>query len=141
MIRDIEKSDLANIAKMHEENFIDHWSFDMLSESFSQKTFVGGVEILENEIACTVMFSRIFDEAELLSIVTKKDFRQKGLAENLLNTYIGKLAESEVKKIFLEVRESNLSAINLYSKLGFNKFYERKKYYGEETAIIMVKEL
>ena len=87
------------------------------------------------------MFSSVLGEAELLSVVTERSFRRKGLGELLLKRYFDKLKADGEKTIFLEVRESNKAAISLYDKLGFVKISKRKKYYGEETAVIMRKEL
>lgn len=162
-IRDIEASDIENIAAMHKENFSDCWTVDMIKGSFYSDGFYGGLIetydnreqktgtcIVENapqsedntkKIACTVMFSSVLGEAELLSVVTERSFRRKGLGELLLKRYFDKLKADGEKTIFLEVRESNKAAISLYDKLGFVKISERKKYYGEETAVIMRKEL
>jgi ribosomal-protein-alanine N-acetyltransferase len=43
-------------------------------------------------------------------------------------------------KIILEVRQSNDTAKNLYTKLGFNKISKRKNYYKKEDADIYLKE-
>ena len=49
--------------------------------------------------------------------------------------------EKELKTLFLEVRESNYPAINLYEKSGFKEVSRRKNYYKDgETAIVMKKE-
>ena len=47
--------------------------------------------------------------------------------------------ESGAECIFLEVRESNVPAISLYKKLGFEELGIRKKFYEHpiEDAIIM----
>jgi ribosomal-protein-alanine N-acetyltransferase len=46
----------------------------------------------------------------------------------------------EYKKAFLEVRESNKNAINLYLAFGFEPIYRRKGYYTNgEDALVMVK--
>lgn len=162
-IRDIEASDIENIAAMHKENFIDCWTADMIKGSFYSDGFYGGLieataimeqkdgtcsaeiapktENTANKIVCTVMFSSVLGEAELLSVVTEKSSRRKGLGEILLKRYFSKLKSNGEKTIFLEVRESNKAAISLYDKLGFVKISERKKYYSEETAVIMRKEL
>ena len=42
------------------------------------------------------------------------------------------------EKIYLEVRESNRTAIRLYEKFGFKKLAERKNYYGHENGFIYV---
>ena len=46
-----------------------------------------------------------------------------------------------VNKIFLEVREKNAPAISLYIKNGFVKISERKNYYGDENAVVYIKEI
>ena len=47
--------------------------------------------------------------------------------------------QENAKCIFLEVRESNVPAISLYKKLGFEELGIRKKFYEHpvEDAIIM----
>jgi ribosomal protein S18 acetylase RimI-like enzyme len=42
-------------------------------------------------------------------------------------------------KIFLEVSEENIGAINLYNKLGFKVISERKGYYNGIDAYVMEK--
>ncbi|EEH64700.1 putative ribosomal-protein-alanine acetyltransferase [Gleimia coleocanis DSM 15436] len=48
-----------------------------------------------------------------------------------------------VERVILEVRESNLAAINLYSSLGFETEGHIKKYYRHpvEDALVMIMEL
>ena len=47
----------------------------------------------------------------------------------------------DLEYILLEVNEKNDSAINLYKKIGFYLINIRKKYYGNEDALIMRKEV
>jgi len=80
------------------------------------------------------------DECELLSIAVEPAERGKGLAKTLMEYCCNELAKLGVHKFFLEVRESNIAAISLYKKLGYKKISERKKYYANgEAAIIMQK--
>ena len=58
-----------------------------------------------------------------------------------MQTIMDECENLELKKLFLEVRESNEVAINLYIKFGFKKISKRTKYYDDgETAVIMLKE-
>jgi ribosomal protein S18 acetylase RimI-like enzyme len=52
--------------------------------------------------------------------------RKKGIGEKLLITTLDHAKEMGIKRIDLEVRADNESAINLYKKIGF-KEYARKK--------------
>jgi len=77
-------------------------------------------------------------ECELLSIAVKAALRGKGYAKVLMEHSQKELAKQGVKKFFLEVRESNATAISLYEKLGYKKIAERKKYYSDgENAVVM----
>ncbi|HAH02948.1 MAG TPA: ribosomal-protein-alanine N-acetyltransferase, partial [Vibrio sp.] len=49
--------------------------------------------------------------------------------------------QADAESAWLEVRESNVNAFNLYEKAGFNEVDRRRNYYptkqGNEDAIIM----
>ena len=51
------------------------------------------------------------------------------------------VAVDDLESVFLEVRESNVPARNLYHSYGFSEIGERKNYYRDpiENAIIMFK--
>jgi len=77
-------------------------------------------------------------ECELLSIAVEAAERGKGLAKMLMEYCCDELAKQGIENFFLEVRESNIAAISLYKKMGFEKIAERKKYYANgEAAVIM----
>ena len=52
-----------------------------------------------------------------------------------------KAKEYNSKSIFLEVRENNKIAQQLYQKNGYLVINQRKNYYGEENGLMMRKEL
>lgn len=84
----------------------------------------------------------LVDHADITAIATNKEYQKKGIATLLLNNIFKKCQELHMDKIFLEVRTSNIPAINLYTKLGFKKISTRKNYYESiEDADIYVKDL
>ncbi|MCQ2748898.1 MAG: ribosomal protein S18-alanine N-acetyltransferase [Clostridia bacterium] len=97
----------------------------------------------EGVITSYVALQIILDEATIMSIATKDEFRKKGFAQKLLDETFERLNEKEIKKIFLEVRSENKSAIALYEKNNFKQMSVRHNYYKEplDDAIIMVKDL
>jgi len=73
-------------------------------------------------------------------------YRRNGIGKKLLNTAEEDMYSRFIKKIRLEVSVGNLSAINLYEKLGFKKIAILKDYYNYEQyktydAFRMIKEL
>lgn len=75
-----------------------------------------------------------FEIMDLVNIIVKRDYQNKGIGTELLQYVID---NEEYNKIMLEVRESNSRAIHVYEKLGFKEIYRRKNYYQTEDAIIM----
>ncbi|MBJ7537989.1 GNAT family N-acetyltransferase [Marinomonas transparens] len=84
--------------------------------------------------------SVLFDQSELELIVVAQKMRRQGLAKKLMVTWLHAVAEQGVCEYLLEVRESNLGAINLYQSLGFELVGHRKNYYqtegGHEAACL-----
>ena len=74
-------------------------------------------------------------EYELLNLAVAPEFRRRGIARELIRT----LAKSSVRTIFLEVRQSNSAARELYKSMGFREIGMRDQYYDcpLEAAIVM----
>ena len=74
-------------------------------------------------------------EWEVLNIAVERSARQKGVARILMETVLA----GRRGTWFLEVRESNEAAINLYKTLGFLAVGRREIYYHNplEAAIVM----
>jgi len=73
------------------------------------------------------------DEAEILNIAIRKDFRRQGAASALLVAALDKFQRSDVVSVFLELRASNLAANALYERHGFVSAGSRKAYYRDPT--------
>lgn len=88
--------------------------------------------LIENKVCGYLIILDSIDVYEILAIATIKKYRNKGIAQELLD-------KIKTKDIFLEVRESNQTAINFYKKNNFKEISIRKNYYSEptENAIIM----
>ena len=85
-----------------------------------------------------IIWQKVGNECELLSLAVKAKSRGKGYAKQLMEFSHKELNRLGVDKFFLEVKESNKAAISLYEKLGYEKISERKRYYyGEEAALVM----
>jgi ribosomal-protein-alanine acetyltransferase len=76
------------------------------------------------------------DEKEILNIAVEPNLRGAGMGRILMDTVF---AELRGINWFLEVRESNATAINLYKTLGFLTAGRRENYYHDppEAAIVM----
>ena len=88
--------------------------------------------LIENKVCGYLIILDSIDVYEILAIAAVEEYRNKGIAQELLD-------KIKTKDIFLEVRESNQTAINFYKKNRFKEISIRKNYYSEptENAVIM----
>jgi ribosomal-protein-alanine N-acetyltransferase len=94
------------------------------------------VAMFEGRIAGFVVSRQVGDrEREILNVAVHPDFRRLGIASELLQTEI----RGHAGVHFLEVRESNAAARQLYARLGFQVVGARPQYYENpiETGIVM----
>ena len=114
------------------------WKYETFLSSFE----VGHKGLIckhNSEIIGFIIFSPINPEAHILSISVIKKIQSKGVGSLLLRSMLDQCKAMNYKKIFLEVRTSNLQAINFYQKFGFIKDAIRDNYYTDnsEDALLM----
>ena len=141
MIKAVYKQDV-NLLLDKGLSFGDEWTKEMFLTSFDTGRFFVFGYFLQDQLVGYVSYSLALDSADVEDVVVKQSFRRQGIGEKLLDFAIKEISQKSVEKIFLEVREGNEKAINLYSKKGFKQISVRKKYYKDgENAIIMAREL
>lgn len=95
----------------------------------------------DNEIIAILCYSILYERAELDYILVLKEYRNQGIALQLMNQMEQELKVNGVVNITLEVEQQNISALTLYEKLGYKKVAERKGYYQGKDGFLMLKEL
>ena len=117
------------------------WSINSLRDDLENpdaKYFV----LTEGEEVLAYLGTRtILDEIHIMNIAVKPCHRGKGYSKILMNELDKFAHEGNYYASFLEVREGNEKARNLYTKCGFETSGVRKDYYEKpkENAILMVK--
>lgn len=78
-------------------------------------------------------------EIEIYNLAVKEPFRRNRVGEKLLFECLERGRERKVKECWLEVRKSNIAAIEFYRRAGFSVIYKRKDFYREpcEDALVM----
>lgn len=135
--------DLISIKDILTTEFDDFWNYEILkSELESNNSYFFVAKNISGEIVGFAGIKIILDEADIMNIVVKKDFRNNGIGSLLLDYLISYSKSINLKTITLEVNEINIPAIKLYEKFDFEKLGIRKKYYnGKNDAIIMSKKI
>lgn len=83
----------------------------------------------------------IVDEAHVMTIAVRPAHRREGHARTLIRAALGLAAEKGAFFVHLEVRPSNAPARALYGSLGFVETGRRKRYYGDEDALLLTLDL
>ncbi len=138
-IREATENDIDGIFNIENESFTVPWSREMIEETFENSyTKVFAAEDGE-ELVGYASVGLMVPDAELLSIAVKTDRRRQGIGEMLFDSILAFLDKQDVSDLFLEVRESNEAAIELYLKKGFEEIGRRKAYYQKpvEDAVLM----
>lgn len=81
----------------------------------------------------------VMEEGELANLAVAPSARRKGLGRALLDAMLGDARQRGVAHVYLEVRESNAAARQLYATRDFEEVGRRKRYYRspEEDALIL----
>jgi ribosomal-protein-alanine N-acetyltransferase len=110
------------------------------SRNYIVKSSIDGVG---EQVAAYAFFRLVADEIHLLKIAVTPAWRRKGIATHLLQHCFAISAVQGANSVHLEVRSSNLPAIELYLKLGFEVIGKRHRYYADtkEDALLMMKTL
>ena len=123
------KRDYKALIQIEKSIFKDFISINML-ESFEKHKSHVIWKIEEKKIIGFVYFFYVKDEIEIVKIGIIKSHQRKSYGSILIN----EIKKLKIKKIFLEVSEQNINAINFYFKNGFKKIGVRKGYYASNNS-------
>ena len=134
---------VAEMAELEQVCFSMPWSYIMLRDELLNDFAVYYVAEIEGKVAGYAGIHMIFDDGHITNVAVHPDFRRNGIASALIDKLTRVADRSGVRKITLEVRESNEAAISLYTGKGFKPTAIRKNYYNlpNENAILMTRKL
>lgn len=134
---------IRNVAEIERRCFSSEpWSERSL-ELLLGDSAVGFVTVCDGVAVAYVGMMTVLDEGQITNVATLPEYRKRGFASAVLDALIDYAKKNGVSEIFLEVRESNCSAVRLYEKKGFEAVGLRKNFYRAPTedAVLMKKTL
>ena len=147
-IATVNKADLEPILSIEQLSFRWPWgriSFE--SELSGQNASSYAVRSVDagngSQVIAYAFLRRLANELHILKIAVAPALRCHGIATWFLNRCFTMGAQQGANSVHLEVRPSNIPAIKLYGKLGFNEIERRPNYYtdSKEDALVMMKKL
>jgi ribosomal-protein-alanine N-acetyltransferase len=138
--------DAAAIAALHAVSFRRGWSEQEVEGLLTDRHVIAHRAMSGSAMAGFIMSRQVEDEAEILSVAVAGPRRGRGLARNLLNLHLRRLAALGARAVLLEVDEHNTAAIRLYDRAGFREISRRPNYYpgpgGKAvTALVLRRDL
>ena len=141
MIEHIIETDFDRLFEIEQQAHIIPWSKGTLLNNQGERYL--NLKLLEQgKIVGFAICNVVLDEATLFNIAVDPAEQGRGYGKALLQGLITELSQKDVITLWLEVRESNIKAQQLYTQLGFNEVTVRKHYYPlpdgkKENAIVM----
>src|SRR5271169_6658862 len=135
--------DAAPIAALHAASFRRGWSEQEVEGLLTDRHVIAHRAMTGRTIAGFIMSRLVEDEAEILSVAVAGSRRGRGLARNLLNLHMRRLAALGARAVFLEVDEHTAAAVRLYDRAGFHEISRRPNYYpgprGKAVAALVLR--
>lgn len=146
-LRLLTAEDADRLAELHALSFSEGsaWSAETFTGFLEQSTCVGFALEAPSPPIGFALFQGVIPEAELLTLCTHPNHRKAGYAQTLMSEAEAVLKKRGMRRILLEVSETNHAAIRLYETLGFICISTRDAYYsggeGNSNALVMAKEI
>ena len=141
-ITDMTTEHIPQVGKIEKESFSIPWSERAFEESleYEYAVFKVAVDSVNERVTGYIGMYKSFEEGEITNIAVASEYRHNGIGKMLMDEMKKTAGEKEIKRILLEVRESNKNAMTLYEKSGFEKIGKRKNFYEKprEDALIMI---
>lgn len=132
---------IESLTELENECFTVPWSKELFKNDLKNSNAFYILAIANDKVVAYGGMYSVLDEADITNIAVHPLYRKQGIASTILTKMFEYCINKNISKIMLEVRESNVNALNLYKNNGFKIVGERKKYYSDngETAILMTK--
>jgi len=139
-IRAARRSDVPLLAAIEIEAFSDPWPRSAFTDALNMPSARLTVAVDKLDIpAAYCMVITAADQGEIANIAVSTSAQRQGLAGRLLDDALQFVTRAGVVAVFLEVREGNRAARELYRSRNFQDIGRRKRYYQRpaEDALVL----
>jgi len=135
-IKQLKEKDI-DLCYEFDSNTISLWSKKQWADEFKKEgTKIFGL-LITNLIIGICVFQIVLDEAQINFFVINQKFRKKGFGTYLMSYLIRKCEELSLKKLLLEVSQSNVAAERFYAHFDFSTVGIRKNYYKDGSDALL----
>ena len=132
--------DLDDVCAIEQRSYPFPWTYGVFTDSLNAGYRAWTVRH-NGAIVGYAFMMVVLDEVHLLNITVMPELQGQGIGKALLRHVIDDAVTLGTRFMFLEVRPSNVNALEMYHRFGFIVVGKRRDYYpapyGREDAIVM----
>ena len=145
-INHMEKSDLSAVMEIERQSFTFPWPEIAFMQGARRTNPHCHFLVARSNGApiAFINFSIVMDDVHITNFAVSPAHRRQNVGKYLLARSLDYIRTQGGRKVFLEVRISNIAALNLYRQFGFRIADFRRKYYpddGEDAYILWIPNL
>ena len=130
LITENDRERMEQVAQMETDVFPDPWSYHEVRSTVRQKHTFCAAAMEGDTLLGYFLCYYVLDECEIARIAVAESERRRGIGQMLFGFMEQICQEKQLKRMLLDVRKSNQTAIAFYEKNKFGIDGERKFYYG-----------
>jgi [ribosomal protein S18]-alanine N-acetyltransferase len=136
-IRRLTYGDLPSVISIERRSFPTPWSLAMFVLELSKPSGICLAAEEDGELVGYLVCARYDDVWHLMNVAVEPGRRRRGIARELIERLFDQAGGGA--RYTLEVRASNVIAIEMYERFGFRHAGRRRRYYHDngEDALIM----
>ncbi len=143
-IRWMQYPDIPTVCYIEREVFPSPWTDENFLYELENRDYnISIIGLIEKKLVTYAVSYIVYDEIHISNLAVVPEFRHLTIGEKILKLTLQIGMEKSCQIAHLEVRRSNVAAISLYQKYGFQIVGVRKNYYQNERedALLMTKKL
>jgi ribosomal-protein-alanine N-acetyltransferase len=135
-IKQINEKDIDLCYEL-DSNTISLWSKKQWANEFRKEGIVIFGLLIKKLLIGICVFQVVLDEAQINYFAINHKFRKKGFGSYLMSYLIKRCEELSLKKLLLEVSQSNVTAEKFYDHFNFSTVGIRKNYYKDGSHALL----
>jgi ribosomal-protein-alanine N-acetyltransferase len=140
-IEKMQDDDIPAVNSIETESFSNPWPMESFYQTANDPAVDSWVLFFDAEVIGYFIGMETEDGYLIANLAVSGAYRKKGIASRLMEYAIERIDSRKIDRIFLDVRQSNSAAIQLYRKFGFSAIGKRKGYYLHplEDSVVMLR--
>ena len=143
VIREMDRGHLPRVLEIERAAYPAPWSDTTFTNEINSGVSVALVALSGATVVGYLVGWIVVDQVHIANIAVSAGHRRRGIGTGMMTWLLKEAVRRGCASSSLEVRESNLAARLMYSRLGYRSVAIRKAYYSNprEDAVVMLKNL